>query len=408
MPTMSAMSAFDDLQMAPADPILGLTEAFKRDQNPDKINLTVGVYADESGHTPIFSSVKKAERMILEQETSKTYVGIAGSAEYRAVVQELLFGPDTEIITSKRAATVQTPGGTGGLRVAADFLKKIQPQARIWVSDPTWANHKGIFGDAGLEVASYPYYDAEKEKKDLDFDRMIATLGTIPKADILLLHGSCHNPTGLDPTPDQWRKIAEVAAERKVIPLIDFAYQGFARGIDEDAAAVRLLCQTCQDVLIVSSYSKNFGLYRERVGALTVVCASPETAEKALSHIKIAIRRNFSNPPSHGAAIVAAILNDPALRSEWETEVARIRSRIREMRELFIETLTAKGVKRDFSFITSQNGMFSFSGLNKAQVEALRTKYSIYIVNDGRINVAGMTPANMDRLCQAVADVLVA
>jgi len=395
---------FEKLQMAPADPILGLTEAFKADANPEKINLSVGVYADQTGSTPIFTSVKAAERKILEQETTKGYLPMTGSREYGAAVQQLLFGQDSEIITSKRAVTAQTPGGTGGLRVAGDFLKKVRPDARIHLSDPTWANHKGIFSDAGLQIASYPYYDSNN--KCLDFPSLIEAIGRIPQGNIILLHGSCHNPTGMDPTIEQWQQIAEIVARQKLLPMIDFAYQGFADQIDQDAAGLRLFCQSGAEALICSSFSKNFGLYRERTGALTLVCNSADTAQKVLSHIKLVIRRNYSNPPSHGAAIVTTILNDPALRTEWENEVADIRSRIRQMRKLFVETLKAKGVTQDFSFIVEQNGMFSFSGLNKDQVETLRKRYSIYIVNSGRINVAGMTSDNMDRLCSAIAEVL--
>jgi len=395
---------FDELQMAPPDPILGLSEAFKADPNPNKINLSVGVYADENGKTPIFTSVKKAEKKILEQETSKSYLPIPGSADYAAAVQGLLFGSDSEVIASKRAVTAHTPGGTGALRVAGDFLKPLRPDAKVWVSEPTWENHKGVFTNAGFEVATYSYYDAEN--RCLDFERMLQSLEKIPSGDIVLLHGSCHNPTGVDPTIEQWKKIAATVAKRGLLPLIDFAYQGLAYGIDEDAAGVRLFCQPGQEALIASSFSKNFGLYNERVGALTLVASSAEAAKKALSHIKIAIRRNYSNPPTHGGSIVSTILADPTLRAEWEKEVAGIRNRIRQMRELFVKTLNEKGVDRDFAFITRQNGMFSFSGLTKEHVEALRSRYSIYVVGSGRINVAGMTSANMDRLCQAIAEVL--
>ena len=395
---------FNGLEMAPPDPILGLTEAFKADPNPDKINLGVGVYKDKTGSTPVFTSVKKAERRLVEGETSKSYLPITGGPEYAAAVQELLFGSGSEVISSKRAVTAHTPGGTGGLRVAGDFMTMLRPGSRIWVSDPTWANHLGVFGAAGLEVAKYPYYDAET--KTLAFDKMIAALGDIPQGDIVLLHGCCHNPTGQDPTGAQWQQIADVVAKRKLLPIVDFAYQGLAVGLDQDAVGVHTLCAAGCEVIVVSSFSKNFGLYSERVGAITVVCESADASAKAGSHLKIAIRQNYSNPPAHGGAIVATVLGDAALRAEWDGEVAVIRDRIREMRRLMVETLKAKGVQRDFSFITKQNGMFSFSGLTKAQVETLKSKYAIYIVGSGRINVAGLTEANMDRFCQAVADVL--
>lgn len=395
---------FEELQMAPADPILGLSEAFGNDTNPDKINLGVGIYKNELGKTPILDSVKKAEEKILETETSKSYLPIPGGKDFAAVVQQLLFGPDSDIIKTNRAVTAQTPGGTGALRIAGGFLKKVRPDAVLWVSDPTWANHMGIFGDAGFKVEKYPYYD--KENKCLDFDAMINALKQIPRGQIVLLHGCCHNPTGMDPTLEQFEQISGVLKERKLLPLVDFAYQGLAGGIDEDAAGVRILCGSNPEVIITSSFSKNFGLYNERTGALTVLCDSAETAQKAFSHLKLTIRRCYSNPPAHGGAIVSTIMADPELKARWELEVKDIRDRINEMRGLFVKTLKDKGVTRDFSFITKQKGMFSFSGLNKAQVDTLREKYSIYIIGSGRINVAGMTPSNMDRLCEAIADVL--
>jgi len=395
---------FEKLEMLPADAILGLTEAFKKDANPNKINLGVGVYKDETAQTPIFDSVKKAEEKILQSQTSKSYLPIPGSDKYAAVVQGLIFGPGSEVITNKRAVTAQTPGGTGGLRIAGAFLKNIRPSAKLWVSDPTWANHLGIFSDAGFEVKTYPYYNPAD--KSLNFKAMINALKQIEAGDIILLHGCCHNPTGVDPSLEQWKQIASVLVEQKLLPLIDFAYQGLADGIEADAAGARLLTKSCGEVVIVNSFSKNFGLYNERVGGVTVVCDSQETAEKVFSHMKIVIRRCYSNPPSHGASIVTMIINDPKLRNEWEAEVKGIRSRIHQMRELFVKTLKEKGADRDFSFIVKQNGMFSFSGLNKSQVDKLREKYSIYIVGSGRINVAGMTPGNMDGLCDAIVDVL--
>jgi len=395
---------FEKLSMAPPDPILGLTEAFKKDPKPEKINLGVGVYKDGQGKTPILASVKKAEQRLLEQETSKSYLPMPGAPEYGAAVQQLLFGKGHEVVTGKRAVTAHTPGGTGGLRVAGEFLRKVMGKERIWVSDPTWANHKGIFQAAGLEIATYPYYDAGK--KSLAFDAMRKALGEIPQGEVILLHACCHNPTGMDPDLEQWKKIARVVAERNLLPLFDFAYQGLAEGLEEDAAGLRCFCAPGRELLVASSFSKNFGLYNERVGALTLVAATPDAAQAAFSHLKLVIRTNYSNPPSHGGGIITTILNDPALRAEWEGEVKQIRDRIRQMRELFVKTLKAKGVQQDFSFITRQNGMFSFSGLTKEQVETLKSKYAIYIVGSGRINVAGMTAGNMDRLCEAIADVL--
>jgi len=395
---------FKNLEMAPPDPILGLTDAFNEDPNPLKINLGVGVYKDASGKTPVMNTVKKAEERILRQETTKNYLPIGGSAEFGGAVQTLLFPAGDEIVRQKRALTAQTPGGTAALRVAADFLKTAGKKNRVWVSEPTWPNHSQVFYAAGLEVSPYPYYDAAN--KSLDGDSMIQALGRIPEGDVLLLHGCCHNPTGVDPDPDQWKEISSVAASRRLILLVDLAYQGLGQGLEEDAAGTRVLCGSARDILIASSFSKNFGLYRERVGALTLVSDSPETTARAFSHVKATIRANYSNPPSHGGAIVATILNDPELRAEWEEEVRQIRERIRDMRLLFANTLKAKGVRQDFSFISRQNGMFSFSGLNKQQVETLRKKHALYIVGSGRINVAGMTAENMDALCAAVADVL--
>ena len=395
---------FRNLETAPPDPILGLTEAFNEDPNPLKINLGVGVYKDASGKTPVLNTVKKAEERILRQETTKNYLPIGGSAEYGGAVQTLLFPAGDEIVRQKRVLTAQTPGGTAALRVSGDFLKTVCGKNRIWVSEPTWVNHFQVFRAAGLEVSTYPYYDPAG--KALDFESMIQALARIPEGDVLLLHGCCHNPTGVDPDPEQWKKIAALSASRRLILLVDLAYQGLGHGLEEDAAGVRLLCRTGCDVLIASSFSKSFGLYRERVGALSVVSDSADSTARAFSHVKAAIRANYSSPPSHGGAIVATILGDPQLRAEWEEEVRQIRNRIREMRLLFVKTLQNKGVRRDFSFISRQNGMFSYSGLTLEQVETLRKKHTVYVVGSGRINVAGMTPENMDALCGAIADVL--
>ena len=391
---------FEKLEMAPADPILGLTEAYNNDPNPAKINLGVGVYKDETGVTPIMTSVHKAEKIMLDTEKSKGYLPIPGAPAYGKVVRELLFGADD----AYPAATAHTPGGTGALRVAAQFLKKFNPSAAVWVSDPTWANHNGIFGDAGFEVKKYTYYNAED--RSLNFDGMLASMQQIPAGDIIILHACCHNPSGIDPTLEQWKQIAQVINDKKLLPLMDFAYQGLGRGLDQDAEGLRAVAAAVDEVVVCSSFSKNFGLYKERVGAMTLKGASADDVNKAFSNLKIIIRRLYSNPPSHGGAIVTTIMNEAALRAEWEKEVAQVRGRIAEMRELFVDTLKAKGVTQDFSFLTGQCGMFSFSGLNPDQVKTLKEKHSIYIVGSGRINVAGMTKANMDPLCTAVAEVL--
>lgn len=395
---------FDRLDTAPPDPILGLEEAFKRDPNPAKINLSVGVYKDAEGKTPVFNTVKRAEEIILRDETSKSYLGIDGSPDYALAVQSLIFGASHPIVTGRLAVTAHTPGGTGGLRVAGDFIKKANPTARVWVSQPTWPNHPNVFRAAGLGVDTYPYFDAAGN--GLAFDKMLAALGKLPEGDVVVLHGSCHNPTGIDPTPEQWARIADVVEARKLLPLVDFAYQGLAEGLREDTGGILELCRPGREALIASSFSKNFGLYNERVGALTLVAGSQATAQAALSHIKTVIRVNYSNPPAHGAKIVTTILKSPELTTEWESEVAAMRKRIWDMRGSFVARLKALGVQRDFSFIERQHGMFSFTGLTREQVKRLRDEYSIYIVDSGRINVAGMTDANLPILCRAIADVL--
>ncbi len=395
---------FKNIKTAPADPILGLTETFKADPNPDKINLSVGVYKDANGQTPVLKSVKEAERRVLEQEDSKGYLPMTGEPAYCARVQEIMFGEDHEIIAEKRAVTAQCPGGTGALRIVGDYLHVLHPSASLWLSDPTWANHGTIFGAAGLNCEKYSYRDPKTN--GLDFDAMYESIKKIPRDDAILLHGCCHNPTGIDPTPEQWAKIGELLARQGVLPLVDFAYQGLADGIEEDRAGLLELTKKVKQMIVCSSFSKNFGLYRERTGALTVVADDAQQAARVMSQIKLRIRYNYSNPPSHGGQIVAIVLGDKELKAQWVEEVADIRNRINEMRHLFVKTLKEKGVTQDFSSITGQRGMFSFSGLTKDQVNRLRDEYSIYIVGSGRINVAGMTPSNMDRLCEAIKAVL--
>ncbi len=395
---------FETLPMAPADPILGLTEAFNKDPNPNKINLSVGVYKDAEGKTPVFHAVKRAEERILQRETSKDYMPIQGAPDYARAVQALVLGADHPAVSEQRVATAHTPGGTGALRVAGDFIRQMLPGRTVWLSNPTWPNHPNVFKAAGLPIDTYPYFNAAANA--LDFDAMIAKLNTIPEGDVVVLHGCCHNPTGIDPTPEQWQIIGDILDARKLLPLIDFAYQGLGDGLEEDAAGVRALCRPGREMFICSSFSKNFGLYNERVGALTVVAANEQGVQIALSQLKACIRANYSNPPAHGAAIITTVLNDLELRAEWKGEVTAMRDRINGMRALFVDTLKAKGVQRDFSFLKRQRGMFSFSGLTKEQVETLRQKYAIYILGSGRINVAGMTQSNMGPLCDAIADVL--
>ncbi|EBU7765423.1 TPA: aspartate transaminase [Salmonella enterica subsp. enterica serovar Tudu] len=395
---------FENITAAPADPILGLADLFRADDRPGKINLGIGVYKDETGKTPVLTSVKKAEQYLLENETTKNYLGIDGIPEFARCTQELLFGKGSALINDKRARTAQTPGGTGALRIAADFLAKNTPVKRVWVSNPSWPNHKSVFNAAGLEVREYAYYDAENHT--LDFEALQASLSEAQAGDVVLFHGCCHNPTGIDPTLEQWQVLAELSVEKGLLPLFDFAYQGFARGLEEDAEGLRAFAALHKELIVASSYSKNFGLYNERVGACTLVAADVETVDRAFSQMKSAIRANYSNPPAHGASIVATILSNDALRAIWEQELTDMRQRIQRMRQLFVNTLQEKGANRDFSFIIKQNGMFSFSGLTKEQVLRLREEFGVYAVASGRVNVAGMTPDNMAPLCEAIVAVL--
>lgn len=395
---------FEKVNAAPADPILGLTEEFKKDTREAKINLGVGIYKNEQGQTPVLATVKKAEAALLETEKTKSYLTIEGTAEYGLAVQKLLFGADSDVVASKRAKTAQAPGGTGALRVAGEFIKRQLNSPKIWISNPTWANHNGVFTAAGLETAQYSYYNAET--KDKDFASMVADLETASAGDIVLLHGCCHNPTGIDPTEDEWETLAKLCADKGLLPLFDFAYQGFAKGVEEDAAGLRVFAKHNSEILVASSFSKNFGMYNERVGAFTLVAKEEDVAATAFSQVKSIIRSIYSNPPAHGSAVVTHILNDADLRVEWEKEVAEMRDRIQEMRELFVATLKSEGVEADFSFIERQNGMFSFSGLSKEQVTRLKEEFAIYIVGSGRISVAGMTKENMGPLCKGIAAVL--
>lgn len=395
---------FESFTQAPPDPILGLNDAFKKDARADKINLGVGVFQDEQGKTPTLACVKRAELLILERNAAKTYLPIEGSPEYGKVVRELLFGKDSAHVSNGRAITAQSPGGTGALRLAGDLLKQKLGAKKVWLSDPTWANHAAIFQAAGLETATYPYYDEKTQQ--LDFAKMKGQLEKLGHEDVVLLHACCHNPTGIDPTQEQWRALAGVAKTAGFITLFDFAYQGFGEGIDADAFPVRAFAELDLEQLVCSSFSKNFGLYNERVGALTLLARDTEVAARALSQLKVTIRSNYSNPPSHGGAIVATVLTTPELAALWRTEVDTMRDRIAAMRSSFVQTLKKKGVTQDFSFIAKQKGMFSFAGITAQQVDILKEKHAIYAVRSGRINVAGMSEATMSRLCDAVADVL--
>jgi aspartate/tyrosine/aromatic aminotransferase len=393
---------FENVPVAPPDPILGLNDSFERDPRENKINLSVGVFKDDAGKTPVLAAVKAAEKLLLEKEATKTYLGIDGLAEFNRHVRELLFA---DTVAVDQVATVQVPGGTAGVRLAADFLAEQLSGSRIWISNPTWVNHHSIFASAGVDVQVYPYLSSDKTK--LDFTSMCETLRERTHTrDAVLLHACCHNPSGVDPTDAQWATIADLMAERELLPIIDFAYQGFGQGLQEDARGLRILQRRCGEVLVASSFSKNFGLYSERVGAMTAVLRSAEAATATLSQLKRIVRSNWSNPPRHGAAIVVTILDQPQLRSQWMSELDQMRQRIADMRHRFVALMKEKAPQKDFSFLLTQQGMFSFSGLSPLQVDQLKNEHGIYIVGSGRINVAGITTRNLIPLCDAVAAIL--
>jgi len=393
-----------NIKAAPPDSILGLTEQFKKDQNPQKVNLGVGVYKDNNGNTPILGTVKNAEQRLLASETTKSYLPISGDPAYGKAVQRLVLGEENDTFQSSRAATVHAPGGTGALKVGADLLKRFNPQARVWVSSPTWANHNGIFIDAGFELDSYSYYNPES--KGLDFDGMLATLGNVPAGDIVVLHTCCHNPSGVDLGQAQWEEVVQLAEQQGWIPFLDFAYQGFGEGVVEDRYAVEQFGNAGIDFLVASSFSKNFGLYNERTGALTVVCPSADEAAVAMSHLKTVVRTNYSNPPAHGGLVATIILDDSQLYQQWLAELADMRDRIKDMRRALVHGLSNSGVQGDFSFIEHQRGMFSFSGLSDDVVKWLRAEKSIYMVGGGRINLAGLTSDNIDYVCRSIAEAM--
>ena len=395
---------FDKIEAAPADPILGLGEAFKAETRSNKVNLGIGVYKDAQGQTPIVRAVKEAEKRLLETENTKNYLTIDGVADYNAQTQVLLFGANSEIIANKRAKTAQSLGGTGALRVAAEFAKRQTNAKNVWVSAPTWPNHNAIFKAVGINIRDYRYYD--KNTHGLDWDGLIEDLSQAEAGDIVLLHGCCHNPTGIDPTPEQWETLAKMSAEKGWLPLFDFAYQGFANGLEEDAYGLRAFAKLNPELLVASSYSKNFGMYNERVGAFTVVAADEDTANRAFSQVKSIIRVLYSNPASHGGATVALVLKDEALKAQWIAELDEMRARIKEMRQKFVDLLQEYGAEQDFSFIVQQNGMFSFSGLTPEQVDRLKDEFAIYAVRSGRINVAGITEDNIHYLCESIVKVL--
>jgi len=397
-------SVFDAVELAPRDPIFGLTEAYVADSRPGKVNLGVGVYCDDNGRIPLLRAVREAERARVEAGVPRGYLPIEGLAAYDAAVQKLLFGASSPLIAAGRLVTAQALGGTGALKIGADFLKRVDPQAQVLISDPSWENHRGLFEGAGFKVSTYPYYDPQTH--GVNFGAMCAALSAAPAGTIVALHACCHNPTGVDLSIDQWREVAQICKAQAHVPMLDIAYQGFAEGVDADAAAVRLFADQGLSFFVASSFSKSFSLYGERVGALTIVTGSSEESARVLSQLKRVIRTNYSNPPTHGGSIVAAVLADPKLRALWEEELAEMRNRIKSVRKALVEGLKARGVERDFSFVLRQNGMFSYSGLNPAQVDRLRNEFGIYAVSSGRICVAALNSKNIDYVCDALATVL--
>lgn len=395
---------FDHIVAAPADPILGLGEAFKAETRAEKVNLGIGVYKDADGNTPIMRAVKAAETRLLANETTKNYLTIDGVAEYNLQTQYLLFGEQHDVVLNKRAKTAQSLGGTGALRIAAEFVKRQTGAKNVWISAPTWPNHNAIFQAVGINIRDYRYYD--KNTHGLDWDGLIEDLSQAEEGDVVLLHGCCHNPTGIDPTPEQWEQLAKLSAEKKWLPLFDFAYQGFANGLEEDAYGLRAFAKENKELLVASSYSKNFGMYNERVGAFTVVAADEDTANRAFSQVKTIIRTLYSNPASHGGSTVALVLKDADLKAQWVEELDEMRGRIKEMRQQFVDLLKELGANQDFDFIVKQNGMFSFSGLTAEQVDRLKDEFAIYAVRSGRINVAGITADNIRYLCESIVKVL--
>jgi aromatic-amino-acid transaminase len=402
---MTSLSA--GVELAPRDPILGLNEQFNADPNPAKVNLGVGVYTDENGKLPLLKCVKAAEEAMVEAPKARGYLPIDGIAAYDQAVQGLVFGAESPAVRDGRIATVQALGGTGGLKVGADFLRRMRPRgepsARVYISDPSWENHRALFEGAGFEVDQYPYYDADRG--GLDADAMLAGLNAAPAGSIVVLHACCHNPTGCDLTPGQWQSVISAVKARGLVPFLDMAYQGFGDGIAEDGAVVGMFMAAGLEFFVATSFSKSFSLYGERVGALSVVCESKDAATRVLSQLKRVIRTNYSNPPTHGAQVVAMVLTTPELRTLWEEELAAMRRRIQDMRALLRSRLEAAGLKRDLSFITQQRGMFSYSGLNKRQMQRLRDEFGVYGVDSGRICVAALNRSNIDAVVSAIAKV---
>jgi aromatic-amino-acid transaminase len=397
-------SVFNAIEMAPRDPTIGVTEMFNADKNPNKINLGVGVYSDEHGKVPLLKCVQQAETIMMQKITPRTYLPIDGLALYSKAVQELVFGADSAVIQQKRAVTVQSIGGTGALKLGADFLQRFSPASQVWISDPTWENHRAIFETAGFKVNAYPYYDPAT--RGVNFTGMIESLQSMPAGSIVLLHACCHNPTGADLTTAQWAEVVQIMAQRRLIPFLDMAYQGFGDGIAEDGNVVRQFADAGGPMFVANSFSKSFSLYGERVGALSIVAVSAEEAGRVLSQLKRVIRTNYSNPPIHGGQIVATVLSTPELRRLWEEELASMRMRIRIMRQALVQKMKVKAPGLHFDFVNKQRGMFSYSGLTSAQVDRLRDDYSVYAIATGRICVASLNFHNIDQIADAIAGVL--
>ena len=398
------MSLFTSVELAPRDPILGLNEQFNADPNPAKVNLSVGVYYDDNGKLPLLKCVRAAEETMMSSPKPRGYLPIDGIAAYDAAVKALVFGADSEPVKAGRIATAQGIGGTGGLKIGADFLKKFSPKAKVMISDPSWENHRALFMQAGFEVESYPYYDAAK--RGVNFEGMLAALSAAPAGTIVVLHACCHNPTGYDITSAQWDQVIAAIKTKQLIPFLDMAYQGFGHGIKEDGAVIGKFVAAGLSFFVSTSFSKSFSLYGERVGALSVLCQSKDEADRVLSQLKLVIRTNYSNPATHGGTVVSMVLNTPALRTQWEGELAEMRIRIKDMRQKLVDGLKAAGVDQDMSFITSQIGMFSYSGLTKDQMVRLRSEFGVYGLDSGRMCVAALNSKNIDYVCESIAKVL--
>jgi aromatic-amino-acid transaminase len=393
------------VEMAPRDPILGVTETYNADTNPRKVNLGVGVYYDDQGKVPVLECVRRAERQLAESATPKNYLPIDGMQAYDRAVQELVFGADSAPVRERRVVTVQSLGGTGGLKVGADLLRRLNPEAGVWISDPSWENHQQLFDYAGFKVRSYPYYDPATH--GVRFDAMMDSLKKLPSGAITVLHACCHNPTGVDLSPEQWDQVIGVVNQRGLVPFLDIAYQGFAEGLDADALAVRRFARACPVVFVSSSFSKSLSLYGERVGAMSLVCQSADEATRALSQLKRVIRTNYSNPPTHGGQAAVAVLTTPDLRALWDKELGEMRDRIKAVRRQLVDKIRAVRADFDFSFVVRQRGLFSYSGLNREQVKRLREEYSLYAIDSGRICVPAINSGNIDYVAKGIAGVLV-